>query len=366
MKITKVTNYANASQDDAISNLEKELVSYAELQAKHNGQNNEPVNETQFRVFILNRIESKVQAAIDYNQQTYLPVSGMVVANQINTEATKNIATMHSSLKDDEHKSCQLEIEKKKLTPDLSKRRIRMFVYIGAGIVALAEGYFANEALRQASFPWLSAFITSIGIAVAIGFGLHTLAGFILKAQTNLQRIIRYSVVLIPSFIGFYALGHLRASAYNSLSKFDLHLNKILNTPMENISAWSITIISFLLFVVSLLFSIKFYKTNEEQRQEQEYCNTCKECKEIKKRINAKHKAIKEINSEAKQKSDVALARYEAALATENRLQAIAKQTLHAYINQNMRYRTDKQCPEFFSMLPSFNFKLFFDNLKKN
>lgn len=364
MKSQNQHKYADITHDAYINALQEELTSYSEIQGRQNGIQNKPVTEPELRAYIMNAIESKVQSALDHNHQIYLPVSGMVLANKIQADAKGKITGIKSSLAEDEHKLGPLEDKKKELIADPKKRLIRMLVYIGAGVISLAEGYFAFEALRLAGFPKIAADCAALGIAIAIGFGTHILAGYIRKAQKPIQRIIRYSIVLIPAFIGFYVLGSLRASGYNSTIDLNPHLNGAFVPQSGAIEGWKITIISFLLFVAALIFSIKYYKTEEEYNQDLAYDNVCAEIKKLIATIKGKHDEIEAIQKEADIRSADALIRYEYAIACENSLQAIARKSLEKYSQSNLRHRTDGSCPNFFSYPPVFNFSLFFDKLK--
>lgn len=363
MNLTKHV-FVDSVNDGYISSLETELVNYSQLQGKQNGLHNKPVLEPEFRAYIMNYIESKVQSAFDRTQQLYLPISGMAVAQKLQSEATIKINALQSSFEDKEHAMRHLVEKKKRCTPDLQKRKLRLFVYLGTVIISIVEGFFIYEALRQAAFPKLAAFCASIGIAVAIGFGTHILAGYILKAQTRLQKIFRYSIVLIPAFIGFYVIGNLRANAYNNVVNLDTALEKGVVLSSPNVSEISITIISFLLFLITLVFSIRFHKTDAESLQDQEYDRVCIEIRKLNREMNDIKLSILKIQSETSQEVATALNVFEYALSAEKRLQSIANHALELYKESNLRHRTDGLCPVFFSYSPKFSFTLFFDNIK--
>lgn len=367
MNTLKINNHTNSMFDDShIIELEKELLGHSEIQGRQNGEQNMPVTEDQLRAYNMNFIETKVQSAINYNHQLYHPISGMVIVQEIKSEAKKNVQTLSTSLADDEHKMRPLEEQKKQLAPDLKKRRLRRCIYTGVGIISAADGYFAYEAFRAAPIPKIPSFFAALSITIAIGFGCHILGGFIRKAQTKIQRIIRYSIVLIPAFAGFFVLGLLRANAYNSVMKLQNSIDGTSLQSLSSISGWNITILSFLLFVVALLFSIKFYKPKEEQKKDQEYDLTRKEINELKNKMQDTQNKIEGIQKETIEKSAEALARYEYAIATENRLKSIARHSMEVYKEMNLRHRKDGLCPIFFSHPSAFNFQTFFDNTKTN
>jgi hypothetical protein len=364
MNIARQTSYAEPGYEAYITNLEKDLAGFAELQGKQNGLINLPVTEPEFRAYILNPIETRIQATIYRNQQLYLPIAGVVVAQKAQAEAGKEIGALKAELAEDEHKLRPLLEQKKDVTPDLAKRRLRRWVYIGAAIIAAAEGFFAYEAFRAASFPKVSAFFAAIGIAIGVGFGLHFAARYILKAPTPAQRLFRYAMILIPAFIGFFVLGNLRAESYNTHVSVEPQTTEVYAPPSAGVSGMGLTIVSFILFWIALSFSVRFYKQREERHRDQEYDRICKEIKMRSGKMEAAKRKIETIQVEANRKATDALGRFEYAHSVEKRLIAIARQSLQTYIDANLRHRQDKCCPTFFSTPPSFNFKLFFDNAK--
>jgi len=364
MNLTTRFKYVNPDQEKHLNDFQNELIGHCQVEGKNTGLTETLKTEAQLRAFIMNHAEAKTQSEIDLNHQLNTPVSGMVIANKAQSDAREKINPLRASLTENEHQLKQLELQKKECSPDKQKRILRICVYVGACIIAIAEGDFGYEAFRAALIPKIPAIFTAFGIAVAVGFGSHFLGGYIKKAKTKLQRFLRYSVVLIPAFLGFYVIGNLRSNAYNEAVNLTSRVKGISLPTAGNVSAWSITIISFLLFLTALLFSIRVYKTEEERQKDQVYDRVSKEIKSILSKSKIAQNTIDEIQKEANEKVEEALARYEYALAIENRLQAIARHGIEAFKSANLRYRTDGIVPEFFSYPPPFRFKLFFDNLK--
>ncbi len=365
MNLTSRSNFIDQDQEKQINEFEKELIGHCQVEGKQSGVLNKPGTEAELRAFAMNYIESQVQSQIDKNHQINTPVSGMVMAKKAQEEAKDKINPLKASLVEDEHKLRPLEQQKKECSPNLQKRLLRRCVYMSAALIALAELDFAYEAFRAAPIPKIPSFFSAVGVAVAIGFGSHFLGAYIQKAKTKLQRIFRYSIVLIPAFLGFYFLGHLRSTAYNQAANLNSQINEFSIPLSGDVSGWSITIISFLLFVTALLFSIHVCKTEEERNSDQAYDRACKEIKELLSKNTSTCNTIDAIQKQATEKAGEALARFEFAMAIENRLQAIAKNGLEAFKSANLRYRTDGLCPAFFSYPPIFKFRLFFDNLKR-
>lgn len=363
MKKTEANIYADPAQDAAISNFEKEIIIYAETEGMHMGMQNKPDSQQSLHPFVKS-IESKVQHLHEKNHQAQLPIHGRVVASKLQTDTKEKIKGLQPKLYDMEHKIKQLEGKKKELKPDLKKRLLRRCVHVVISFIAGAEGYFTYEALRYASFPLFAAVVTASAVALGIGFGTHFFAGYILKAKTKLQRIIRYILLLVPSAIFFYVIGHLRADAYNNIINLSLAPNDVMLPPTGGISTWNITLFSYIIFVLSLFFSIWVYKSKEERDKEKEYEAVCDEIAQCEKSMKSIQAEINQSAKEAQQKGAEALERYEYAVATEKRLQAVAKQALYAFIEKNMRFRTDGICPDCFSNPPAFQFTPFFKHIK--
>lgn len=353
------TNYTDATQDATISNFEKEIIIYAETEGMHMGMQNKPEAEEGLYPFV-KHIEAKVQHLHERNHQAQLPIHGRVVAQKMQTDTKVKIQNLQPKLNDEEHRVRQLQEEKKQVKPDWKKQLLRRCIHVVIAFIAGAEGYFTYEATRYASFPLLAAAVTAAAIALGIGFGSHFFAGYILKAQTKLQRFIRYSLILVPSALFFYLLGHLRADAYNNIINLTLTPTDIMLPPTGGISAWAITLFSYIIFILSLFFSIWVYKTKEEREQEKRYEAVCKEITQCKKTMEILQTAINQSVQETNQKVAESLERYEYAVAIEKRIQAIAHQALFAFIEKNLRYRTDGICPECFSNPPAFQFTPFF------
>jgi hypothetical protein len=363
MKKTEANIYADPAQDAAISNFEKEIIIYAETEGMHMGMQNKPDSQQGLHPFVKS-IESKVQHLHERNHQAQLPIHGRVVASKLEAETKEKIQSLQPKFYDMEHQVKQLEGKKKELKPDRKKRLLRRCVHVVISFIAGTEGYFINESLRYASFPLLAAVVTASAVALGIGFGTHFFAGYILKAKTKLQKVIRYALILVPSAIFFYVIGHLRADAYNNIINLSLSPNDIVLPPSGGISAWNITLFSYIIFILSLFFSIWVYKSKEERDKEKQYEAVCDEIIKCEKSMQSIEVEINRSTKEAQQKGDEALERYEYAVATEKRLQAIAKQALYAFIEKNMRYRTDGRCPDCFSNPPAFQFTPFFNHIK--
>lgn len=345
--------------------LEKELLLFAEVQGKQNGIDNKPLTEREFKAQFLNKVESKIQGAIDENQREHLPVSGVVVAQTKQKEANEIINPLAASFNDKGLELRTLEERKKLCAPDLRKRKIRKLFNFILGLISITEGFFAYGALRRIPMAMLPALMNSIGVAAAIAVATHTLAGYIGKAKTRLQFLLRFFISVTPIFLGFSALGNLRAKGLNTAAQMDLNVHQSTATG-SGVSAIAITTLSFLLFLAALIVAIKYHKTEEEMMQDAAYDKVCRELGQCQTKMEEIKTTIEKTKVEVSIQSAAALMRYEHALAIENQLRSLGKQVMQEYILKNLCYRTDGITPVFFAEPPTLNFRLFFDNLKKD
>lgn len=365
MKPTKQNEYTNLELETFISDLKKELATLSEIEGKHHGQRNVPVNESELRAFIMNSIESQLQVVIDKNHLINLPVSGMVKAQATLMETRDKIKQLERSLRDDEHKLWPIREKQKQLMLGRMKRKSLQWVIAIITIIGVCDGWFAYGAFRAAIIPKVDSIILAIIVALVIS-ATHFLVEFIQKARTDVQRMAYYVIILALAFVFFYRIGQLRVDAYNSAIKYAFGLNpQIIETSLSGgVTGWGITISSSLLFLFALLLSIHFRKTDEERIREGEFDQISQEVNTLITKMQDTEAKIETFQKEASEEASLAISKYEYAIATENQIQAIARYLIEVYKRSNLRHRNDGLCPSIFSDPPTFKFKLFFDNVK--
>lgn len=364
LPITATNTFSNPIQEKRLARYESELTNLCMVQGKYTGAMTKPDTEPEYHIYIVNQVETTAQAELDFNHQSNTPVSGVIVANKEQQQAKEKIKPVAASLVQDEQKSKNLDNQKKECTPNFLKMIVRVCAYIALAAIATAEGYFANDGFRAAGLSVNASAVAAIGIAALVGFGSHIAGGYIQRAESMLEKLKIYCFALIPAFIGFYYLGHLRAFSYNDAAQLKAHLSIFQIMPQYTVSGWGITIISFLMFFAALIISVRFHKTKEESLRDEEYKRTCREIKQLKREMSEKEQFVSATQTEANKKSAEALVRYEYAIAVEKRILGIAKKALTVFVDTNLKYRPDGRVPEFFSTLPELHVLLFFDNVK--
>jgi hypothetical protein len=336
----------------------KNLCTYAETQGKQRGMSGKEINDTEFKILILNTIESKIQVALHHNHKLFHPISGRIIAQQLRQKADAEITSLVALHNEQEHTLINAQEQMKSCAPDKKRQWLRRCIHFAVALIATAEGYFVFEGLRHASFQFVPAAITALSIAACIGLGVHFFAGFILKSNTMRQKIQRYSLILIPSLIFFYIISYLRADAYNNFLGVTIERENIIKP--TNISPWILMLLSYIIFVVSLFFSLWIYKSEKEQEEEKHYEAACCEETESQKKMKAFEDRMHEIDRDAVNKQNEALENYEIALANENGLIALAERARQAFIDKYMLFHKASHTPTCFSNPSTFQFTRFF------
>lgn len=357
--------YTEPSIEGLYSNLQKDLMPLAHVRARHDSGRSKPSTAEEFRVLFINKVELSIQETINTIQSIILPTAGIVVAKKYMADAEAEVKPLQATLEDTELDERALQEQQKSVNPNLQKRLLRICIYIAAAIVAAAEGVFAYDAFRHTLLSPAVSLIASVAISLSLGFGTHLLAGYLKQAISRKQFLIRLSETVIPIFIAFFMLGNMRstASAIDASLSLDPYQRII---PESTVSAIGITTLSFLLFAAALLFSYRFYKTSQEEQADAEYDRCCEALRQCEGEQDAIREKITAIRDNARQQSALALARYEYAVAMEQRLISLGKRVVQEYIQKNIRYRSDTTIPSFFSNPPQMRFRLFFDNVKKH
>ena len=361
MNIVKTNGYESLETNGYINQFETKLLSYSETQAKHNASENMPNTEPELKLLIMNHVHTEVSEAIEKNKQHYSPISGMVVAQKFDTIAKENTREISAELQEDEHMLAQAENMKKENCPNIRLLWVRRIIYLIVAFLSSMEGLYIYEALRSSSFPKMAALISAIALALGLGILTHVAAKHIKRSISWEQRLYRYRLVLIPAFIGFYFIGHLRAAAYTTQAQLNAQVSGVIGH--SAVSGWGVTIICFLTFLLGLIISVKYAKTKAEDIQQNEYDKACREYNKHFKEVRNKKMKISEIQNENHIKTEQALSNFECALAVEKQLKIIAQKAMNIYAVTNIRHRKDGIIPVILSNPPAFEFTTFFENL---
>ncbi len=355
------THYADRDNDEYVNQLKKDLLAKFELLGKQQGTTNYPVECSDYRVSVHEPIEYAVQAMIDGNQRRYLPISGSFYSNRIEKEANKKVFGIRNTIDDNEHEILKLENELRRLEFDKRQILIRKLVTGVMAVVSAIEGVLSYPAFRHASFSPATAFVAAIAVAISVMSGTHISGGYIKKSKIAKQWVKRLVVSFIPAVIGFYYLGCLRANAANDVMQFARNGNEVAGSNHSSVSAFAITAISSVLYLIGLIASAKYYFTKEERLLEQRCEELLGKIAYFRKAIADKKAEIISIEIEKNHRIEVAFATYEYAFVQELGLINFANELAAAYREKNLRHRTDGMPPCFINT-PPFNFNRFFDN----
>ncbi|MBS1633858.1 MAG: hypothetical protein JST10_14945 [Bacteroidetes bacterium] len=357
------TKYSDPEYAAHVAKVKKDVLTHIELEATHHGAQNRPNTLPEFQALTLNYIQTTVQGAIDSNQERFLPISGVIILNKIKAECQEKIDTLNATRKDKDHIATKLKNEAASLKTKMIASPWSWIGYTCISGISISEGLLSYPAFRHASFPVLAAVSAATGIALGVGLGAHYLGGYIRRSETKKQFYKRYAIALTPFVVGFSALGSLRAGAYNHVSSIAVQAEHTINSA-ASASGWTIALISILLYWLGLFLAIRFYKTDAERKQEQDYNSILANIECIEQDIQDIDEKIAVIQAYAEAQASEAAGIYEYALATECGLISFAKQAAEAYKAKNLRFRTDNRIPEIFSSIPEFQFQTFFQNIK--
>ncbi len=366
MKANKMNlnfNYTSPEFETHFENTRIELTTYAEMQGKHHGLKDQPLNIEMYNVLVVNKIKVAIQELIHYNQQIHQPISDMVTIAKIEKQGTDEISDIEDELIHDDQQLNVFKEQKKQLEKLTTKRWVTQIGFFIILLFGTVEGFFAYDALRGADFSKAIAFMTAIGIAAAVSVGLHVGGGYIRKAENKFQTNWRYVIVLSVALIISCALGYMRTGLYNENIDLQLNTSEITVASNNEISVWTLAAISFILFLVALGFAIKYGRNKEQIKYDDSHDLKCKELNDLQTKVDNKKSRIFEIGNNIIEERRVANRKYEYAIGVENRCINLAEKIQLLYIESNIRFRKDGIIPVFFSTLPKFQFKTFFENI---
>lgn len=341
---------------------EKELATYAEIQGRHNAAINKPGILDEFNALFKNHCEIRVQEKINQNQADFLPISGMVVAKQVQEAGDRKAREIAGQINEEEHALKALLDRKKETTPDLKRRMWRKVATIIVAVIAILEGAINYGALRNGGFSKGAAFSVAFALTLGLALTMHIVADFIKRSTPRRQLFIRTSLVLGPAFLLFLVLGKLRADGQATAATLTYQTGAAQEQSTSS-SPLAIALISFFIYGFALLVSVRYARDKNEKAEDVAYERACREHDEVAEKINRLRIEKEQVEMETKQKVRTALETWELALARERHLESIAKKALETYAASNLRHRTDGVCPPFFSILPVCNLTKFFDKI---
>lgn len=355
MKTFTTRYFVNPELELKIEKLESELNSFAEVQGRHNGIENKPESEEEFKILALNKIESQVKHYIEELNASNQASTGMVLAQKLDQDAKDKKQPLTGKLNDIEHDAKKFEEQKRFLRPSKKEQLMLWLVYTGLFLIALSEGYFAYEACRNSGLSFKLSLVSFFAVFITVGLVTHVVVSYIKRLEQRKHKIIALIGVSIIAFIGFYFLGTLRVDAYSTAQNMNLSVSD--HKPFSTgISGFKLTIISFILFEAGLLLSFFYGKSKDQKDRDREYDKVCRSLYGCRKQMKALSSQIKAIEKDTHEKTEAALLKYEYIVFTKKRLGAMASHVAQKYIETNIRHRTDRSIPPFFTHPPTFDF----------
>lgn len=354
--------YIDSEHESALQGMKDRITTKVELQGKQHGEQNKPKTPDEHQALVLNQIEITVQEAINYNQQRFLPISGVAAANLIRVEAEKREGVLQRLIADTEHSLSGLEQEIDEHKPEIARLRFLQWIFWGLVFLSVTEGVLSYSAFRHYPLNLISSIFASLGVSVFVGMSTELFAGYIQKARSASGWIFRYGICLIPAILIFLKLGEMRVRAVTASPSIHIRGENVSAPESKEPSALAIAAISIVFYAVGLAVCARYRKTDGERIAELKYRELCKKGIAAKQEIRKLEDELRQVRDDKVAEINLALRCYEYALYIESRLMDFAQIAAQAYIQKNIRFRTDG-CPAFFSRKPHFHFKTFFYKL---
>jgi hypothetical protein len=342
--------------------LEEEFKAFESLllvHAKHHGQNdslrNLPASVSDYQHLIGNYLYSETEQFIHAAAGKLQTFSSMATAKQLDENCFNHTAPLQTQLTDCDIAIAHLTAECKRLTPNQAEQVKHVFIHVCLGIMSAAEGLMAYQPFRYLGLPRYAAGIGALSVGIAIYMGCEYSARWIKKGKTARERLLRYSVILGSSAIGFFELAWLRLHGYQQAA------TGFSDAPQPNPSPCvvaSVFIVSLLLFAVGLVAAVKTCRSTEQVRDRDAYRKARKGLKALQAtrasladEIASTEQHTLENSLESRQRHEYAAGLYQRIIASANKAQQV-------YITTNIRARGGAPMA-FYDEIPPMRFNLF-------
>lgn len=353
----KTKTISPTTNQDQFQSLEDHLTDTMKLNAKADALSGKVFTVQIFKTVVIESVQVQVQKEIDKSHTALNPFTKKAIAQHAQKETAQKaelaIKEVHSLTEN------QLPIKRQIDSSHVSKwdvwnHRIGRMIIISFGLV---EGFFLFQSLiYNGTYMMIS---VTIGLILAIGFVFLTEAkAKLLYAIENVwKRILIGFLMSIPVFIGLYCIGQFRVAGYESYRTIQVSLgNADLQT--EVMSAITLAGISYLIYVLGLIISLKFYLNPEQKNSLNKYKKLTVQHFEIENIKEEIQSHINQCQAEADKLSEEALKAWEEAVLNERRLVSIAQSARQTYINTYSKYATTI-LPEYLTNPPCFQFTLY-------
>ncbi len=354
-KIMTTTTFTHPAVEAHIANLDAELIDFTQQQAKEDAQHEAELTESIFSIKVRNPVQSRVQQGIDFIRSTLLPTSKMFEAKEAEKAALEKVQDLTNEINDMQHKLLALKRKQNSTVLDLVKVKYRKWFIIIAVFAGVADGTLAYTSFRRGSYEVFLAAIASLAIATIIAVSHFFLTKWIKANTTNKQQFFRVLITLAVAFIFFSFIGNLRADAHNDLVNIALDGNTVSLVSVPYINGWAVAIISFVLFVAVILFSLVLWRSKTERLREEEYNKLSLEIKDAVKKITALENAKSQLEHNLIRQRGEARRCFDYAINAIRRCKTMAKNSITNYKLVYARFRNNV-IPPFFETPCDFSF----------
>lgn len=323
------TTPSNIEVESYLNAFEQKIIGNATLNGSQDGQRQTELSETEFKIKMLEPVQNQVQHAINHVRGLLQPSAKVLDVTEIRRNAEAAVGKLQRESDFSQRKVLELEHELKALNSDPLRRKHAKWLLRLSVICASADAILAYSSFRSSS-PFLLSVISAFTVGLAV-FASHFCAEWFIYSKTRLQVIIKSIIVLGSAFILFSYIGNLRALSLNSVPDISIPNTEVILRHSSQVSGWMIAAISEILFATILYFSILFWRSKEEKRQDNEYVIKKGEIDRVKDEGQHIRKEMASIEADALSQSRDARERVAASIDAIKKCKTIGISAIHAY-----------------------------------
>jgi len=354
--------YRDPLSENEYEEVSTELQCLAHAQGKADGMANRPVQLVEYKS-IANVVHTTIQNKLNEFALSTQNISGVLVSKKIEQTAKQKQHLLQAGITQDQVKLEVLDKQKERVCPNPKKALRRKLVTAFLALLAISDGLLNFPAFRN-SFPFYTALIIAASVAAGVFLSIPLVAGYLLKAQNRNEFRLKTGLFLSAYFIVFYLLGNLRLHAANipTLDSLDPSEVSVQASSPSCVTLWAVILVSFGLCVISLFTAMKYHKSIQESREEDEYEKKKKQADILRHSIQSRQSEINQIQADSLAAQTKALQAYEYACAHQQRLIDCGATAFSTYCQTNLNHRSDGNIPEFLLTPPFHEYKAVFQH----
>lgn len=359
------TTYFNESLEEKLEDLKTTQSLRLGMIAKEHGLENKPTTKHFMEIHVIYPIVSSIQEILDTNNKIHHPISSRAEGSALRTDGHEKLTTLKVRLRNAEHEQSLRNQERQMLKRDIKDGFFNEIRLIVSFLFGCTEFFLALSIFQSANINPFYGLLMSGTIGFASGWGVYLGADYIKKEQQYQRRQLKHRFVLFIGLCTCIALGSWRYFLYQEVIQINGQI-ALIESPVINsgaLTAAPYMLVSFILFLVSLSFEMRYWVSEEQRRKYIAYKEKDIEVKKAKKTIENLIKEIDTLSLKISSSTTQIIKEQEYAFGFEQRILGLADFLLHHYQSTNIGYRQDSSCPSFFGEKYNWKFRLYFDQL---